>query len=113
MQTEPIIAMASELTERFCFNDLLPLLNAIRSQTQKTELSLAVFGRFKAGKSSFLNSVLGQSLLPVGVTPLTATTTEIGWGAVPYAEVLLADGSGKTTIPIESVGDYISGNALP
>jgi GTP-binding protein EngB required for normal cell division len=113
MQTEPIIAMASELTERFCFNDLLPLLNAIRSQTQKSELSLAVFGRFKAGKSSFLNSVLGRSLLPVGVTPLTATITEIGWGAVPYAEVLLADGSGTTTIPIESVGDYIPGNALP
>ena len=33
---------------------------------------LVVVGEFNHGKSTFVNALLGQSLLPVGVTPTTA-----------------------------------------
>jgi GTP-binding protein EngB required for normal cell division len=111
--TTSIISMAGGMAERFSFDDLRPLLAAIRSQTGKSELNLAVFGRFKAGKSSFLNSLLGRPVLPVGVTPLTAAVTEIAWSAEPRAEVTVAENSAANIIPFESAGNYISGEALP
>ncbi|HPL63672.1 MAG TPA: dynamin family protein [Syntrophales bacterium] len=38
-------------------------------------IDIAVLGQFKAGKSSFLNSLIGKSVLPVGVVPVTTVIT--------------------------------------
>ena len=43
-------------------------------------------GRFKAGKSSFLNHFTNRSILPVGVVPVTAVVTEIRFGPVEKAD---------------------------
>ena len=52
--------------------DMLPLQQALR---QLEELFLlVVVGEFNAGKSAFINALLGERLLPEGVTP---TTTQI------------------------------------
>lgn len=40
-------------------------------------LTVAVMGEFNAGKSSFLNRLLGQAVLPVGILPKTATLTRL------------------------------------
>lgn len=50
------------------YQRLLELLAQLRAQT----LHVAVLGQFKRGKSSFLNALLGETLLPVSVIPLTA-----------------------------------------
>jgi ribosome biogenesis GTPase A len=39
--------------------------------------NLVVAGQFKRGKSSVINSLLGDRLLPVGVIPLTSVVTLI------------------------------------
>ena len=44
---------------------------------------LAVAGRVKAGKSSFINAFLGQDLALVGVTETTATINYFRYGRVP------------------------------
>ena len=36
---------------------------------------LVVLGEFNHGKSTFVNALLGEALLPVGITPTTATIT--------------------------------------
>jgi len=48
-------------------------------------LSIGVMGQVKAGKSSFLNSLLfgGRSLLPEAATPKTANLTRIRYAAKP------------------------------
>jgi GTP-binding protein EngB required for normal cell division len=51
-----------------------------------------VIGRFKAGKSSFLNHFFDRDLLPVGVTPVTTVVTEICYGARERAGVHFLDG---------------------
>jgi hypothetical protein len=43
-------------------------------------LQLAILGQFKRGKSTFLNALLGEFLLPTGVIPFTAIPTFIAWG---------------------------------
>jgi GTPase SAR1 family protein len=43
--------------------------------------NLAVVGQFKRGKSSLINALLGTSLLPTGVIPLTSAITTIQYGS--------------------------------
>lgn len=53
------------------------------------KLSIAVVGRVKAGKSSFLNSLLfdGKDVLPRAFTPKTATLTKIEYAPENAIEV--------------------------
>ncbi|WP_170000314.1 dynamin family protein, partial [Campylobacter sp. RM9328] len=41
---------------------------------------VAIVGQFSSGKSTFLNALLGQNVLPTGVTPVTARLTHIKYG---------------------------------
>lgn len=86
------IALASEIAERYHLGSLRTLLNSSRTLAERDELSVAVIGRFKAGKSSFLNHFLDRDLLPVGVTPVTTVITEISYGAREKAVVHFLDG---------------------
>jgi GTP-binding protein EngB required for normal cell division len=43
-------------------------------------VDVAVLGQFKAGKSSFLNGLIGEAIVPVDVLPSTAVVTRIGYG---------------------------------
>ncbi|MEE4607882.1 MAG: dynamin family protein, partial [Desulfobacteraceae bacterium] len=48
---------------------------------------LAVLGQFKRGKSTLLNALVGEDILPVGVVPLTAAPTFIKYGPKPKVRV--------------------------
>jgi len=70
-------------------------------------LSLGIFGRFKAGKSSFLNFISGKRVLPVGVTPVTAVITRLHYGDRDRATVRYRHGSAGA-VPLESVKTFMS-----
>lgn len=53
---------------------------------------IAVAGEFKRGKSTLLNAMVGEAVLPTGALPLTAVPTELVWGE-PGATVQLLDGT--------------------
>ena len=62
-----------------------PALNALERLEERLRMSrlqVAVLGQFKRGKSTFINALLGSSLLPSAVVPLTAIPTFIAWGPV-------------------------------
>jgi len=103
------LAVVSDVIQRFSLADLRPLLNAVRDSLERPDLNLAIFGRFKAGKTSFLNALLGCDLLPVGVIPVTVAVTEIGFGETPRAEIVLRNGAGRTAIAFDAAGAYIAG----
>ncbi len=42
--------------------------------------SLVVMGEFSAGKSTLLNALLGEELLPTGITPTTSMVTQVTYG---------------------------------
>jgi small GTP-binding protein len=48
---------------------------------------IVVAGEFNAGKSSFLNALLGEQVLPEGVTPTTDTITLLQHGDEPQSEL--------------------------
>ena len=57
--------------------ELRPPLDAILSRLESRDLEIAVFGRVSCGKSSLLNYLLGEAILPVGVLPVTAVLTRL------------------------------------
>ncbi len=57
--------------------------------------NLVILGEFNHGKSTFVNALLGEELVPVGITPTTATINHVVYGKEAKARVVLRDGSTK------------------
>jgi cellulose synthase operon protein C len=54
---------------------------------------LAVIGEFNAGKSTFINALIGADVAPTGVLPTTATLHHLRWAPDPFARILFVPGS--------------------
>ena len=67
-------------------------LAAVRDRISAQRLRVLIAGEAKRGKSSLVNALLEQAVLPVGVTPLTAVATTVRYGYEPRAEVTFAGG---------------------
>jgi GTP-binding protein EngB required for normal cell division len=106
------LSTVEELCKRHEISALQDFLESCRGFARETTLNIAVLGRFKAGKSSFLNHLLGRPLLPIGVIPVTSVVTEIQWGPHERAEVLFADGR-RDQVPVNGIGDFISESQNP
>src|ERR1035438_1517767 len=109
---QPALDLASEVAARYQISALSGLLASARAAVGQDEISVAVLGRFKAGKSSFLNHFIGRSILPVGVVPVTAVVTELRYGARVEARVHHRDGR-DPEVPLNQIGDYISEKENP
>lgn len=57
------------------------------------ELVIPVVGAFSSGKSTMLNTLLGQHLLPTAIRPETCIATELRYAEQPYLEAVGEDGS--------------------
>jgi GTP-binding protein EngB required for normal cell division len=68
-------------------------------------IDVAILGQFKAGKSSFVNSLIGQNVLPVGVIPVTTVISRLQFGEQERATVSFFDGARKE-IPIAKLDEY-------
>src|SRR5262249_1420029 len=67
---------------------------------------LVVVGEFNHGKTTFVNALLGASILPVGVTPTTAVIHHLEHADAPRAEVVYMSGERKP-IAFEEVRKFI------
>lgn len=52
---------------------------------EQNRFHLVVVGQFKRGKTMFLNALLGEAILPVGVLPLTSVVTVLRYADRPRA----------------------------
>jgi small GTP-binding protein len=57
--------------------------------------TIVVLGEFNHGKSTFINALLGASVLPTGITPTTAVLSHISHGAKESATLVLESGERK------------------
>ena len=105
-------SLAAEVIECFGLSDLSSLLRAVELQQEKQDLNVALLGRFKAGKSSFLNDLIGKPLLPVGVVPVTAVVTEVIYGEQERADIVFLDGQTRS-VPTSEIKSYISESDNP
>lgn len=97
----------------FHLDSLRPQINACAEVLKDGDLvDVAVVGRFKVGKSSFLNSILGRDLAPVAVLPLTAVVTRMRYGARDRALVKHLDGRDQE-IPLDDLADHVTEQRNP
>jgi GTP-binding protein EngB required for normal cell division len=98
----------NRICSTFHLEPLRPQMKAIADVVgDGNTLDVAVLGRFKAGKSSFLNNILGRRVMPVGVLPITAIVTRICQG--PRERVLLHFLDGRTEeVPLARLPDFVT-----
>ena len=72
---------------------------------------VACVGQFKRGKSTLLNALVGEPVLPTGIVPVTAVPTVLRYGNARSARVLI-DGRWRD-IQSEHLSMYVSEELNP
>jgi small GTP-binding protein len=83
------------------YADVSKLINKLNQK----QIIVSVFGQFKRGKSTLINSILNEQILPVGIIPVTSVVTEIVYGD-KNAEVYF--GEDIKEIKFEELSEYIN-----
>ncbi len=87
-------------------------LRWLHEKLSEEVFNLVVAGQFKRGKSTLINALLGEMLLPSGVVPLTSTVTVIRAGRVRRALVELKTGE-RRPIELAALGEYVTERGNP
>ena len=103
----------AQVCAQFQLQNLLPQISAC-SETLRGGgiVEIAVLGQFKAGKSSFLNTLIGSELMPVNVLPATAVITRIGYGSRDRAVVRRLSGEVEE-ISMTELPEYVTEQRNP
>lgn len=76
-------------------------------KVQNERFHLVVLGEFNHGKSTFVNALLGEPVLPTGITPTTAAINHVVWSERPSARAVLLDGDDIAIAPA-ALGDWVT-----
>jgi len=93
-QTRDEVKLLRELDRIIAVHGLVEFRNTLAmllDRIETTAFEIGVFGRVSSGKSSLLNHLLEQNVLPIGVTPVTAVPTRISFGPQPQATIEFAE----------------------
>lgn len=104
---ELLAALAEEADAIAVAQDARALLERVR----EGRFFVACLGQFKRGKSTLINALLGEDLLPSGVAPVTSVVTLVRWGE-RRARVRIATGQWRE-ISIADLGEFVSENKNP
>jgi hypothetical protein len=85
----------------------LGLLDEVIGRLTEGRFTVAVVGEFRTGKSSLLNALLGDDVVPTDVVPTTAAVTRVTYGVEPRAVVHFADGRTEA-VPGGRLADYVT-----
>jgi Dynamin family len=89
-----------------------PSVKWLREKLTEEAFNLVAAGQFKRGKSTAINALLGEPILPTGVVPLTSVVTVIrsGHSSVATAELL---GGQTIAIAVSELPDYVTERGNP
>lgn len=73
---------------------------------------VACVGQFKRGKSTLINALIGEPVLPTGFIPVTAVPTVIRFGETLHARIRLNDGSWND-VPVPELKQYVTEELNP
>jgi hypothetical protein len=83
------VAALSRLAEEVGASAIAADAAALNARLSDGRFYVACVGQFKRGKSTLLNALVGQSLLPAGVVPITTAVTVLRYGERVRARVRL------------------------
>ncbi len=74
-------------------------ISTLKDRLEHARFHLAVLGQFKRGKSTLLNALLGEPILPSAIVPVTSVPTFLSWGPSPNVRVVFQDGRTEELMP--------------
>src|SRR4030042_2305743 len=105
---EPLLSRIQKICDQFHIISLNRQIEACEHLLRQDQLiDVAILGQFKSGKSSFLNSLIGKPILPVGVIPVTTTITRLQYGKKERAIICHFDGQ-QTEVDIGAIEEFTS-----
>lgn len=87
-------------------------LQKLLAKLSDDAFNLVVLGQFKRGKTTFVNALLGEDLLPTAVVPLTSIITALRYGDKREIQVCFQDNRVKNISPGE-IADYVTERGNP
>ncbi len=84
----------------------------LASRISEGRFYVACVGQFKRGKSTLINALIDDAVLPVGFTPVTAVPTVIRFGEQRRARIQARDGSWQE-VSISDLNQYVSEECNP
>jgi len=85
---------------------------AVGDRLRARAVHVAFVGHTNRGKSSVINALLGEDVLPTGILPVTVVPTHIAYGETRSAVVHTADGRTQVIAPME-IGEWIAADRNP
>jgi GTP-binding protein EngB required for normal cell division len=84
----------------------------LRQRVEEDRFQLAIVGQFKRGKTSVLNALLRDDVLPAGALPFTSVLTIVKYGDRQSAEVVFQSGQ-RLLISITDLLEYVTETGNP
>ncbi|MBQ7197172.1 MAG: dynamin family protein [Synergistaceae bacterium] len=97
------ILAAEKILTKYKNDDLIQNSSEIEEDVNSWAFRVVLIGGFSAGKSAFLNKLIGQNLLAEAQGPETSIPTEISWAALDFCEAVLSDGTVKRLDNLTSI----------
>lgn len=98
--------------ETLALVDVARQVEEIRQRIENHTFSIAVVGEFKRGKSTFINALLGQEILPADILPTSATLNRVTFGREPTVRLFFKSQPNEpervAEITIDQLADYVT-----
>jgi len=88
------------------------MVEDVKKKLEINKFNLVVLGQFKRGKTTFINALLGEPLLPSAILPLTSIVTLLEYGSQKEVEVHFLD-EGTRKIRPDEIRLYVTEKENP
>jgi len=109
---EAALCRLAELAREFGADHIASATRAVAERVAEGQFYVACVGQFKRGKSTLLNALVGEAVLPTGVTPITTVPTVMRYGKSVRARARL-QGTEWADIGVKAIEEYVSEEKNP
>ena len=102
----------AQLAEELASSRIAGEARDLANRISEGRFYVACIGQFKRGKSTLINALIGDPVLPVGFTPVTAVPTVIRFGDRRRARIQAGDGSWQE-VSVSDLDQYVSEECNP
>jgi len=101
------IAELGSICKDLSLHEQADALTHVKERLQNHIFSVGIMGEFRRGKSTVINALLGQEIVPADIVPCSATLNYVRWGAEKHAEIYYKNGRSES-VGVEELSAYIT-----
>ncbi len=101
------LSQLKEYAQSLSLDNTAQSIADVIAKAEEDHFEVAIVGEFKRGKSTLINAILGQEVLPADVLPATATLNRVTYSTEPYVVVEYKDGQTEK-VDINKLADYVT-----